>query len=518
MQNSRCGTYSCAASNPGFAKKEQIMAASRQGTFTTQVQKQEQRQTASSQQILAAHLTELSVEELLARIKAECDENPWLESSMSSTGDNDYADSDASDSEEEDLKDSDEAGDCYAPETGDYISDDDFPQPQQQTDGDTGRDTGDALTFYDILTEQMSEYELTEHEQDILQYLIGSLDADGLLRQPLHSIVDELEIHQYIQTNEQEVERILGILQQFEPKGVGARNLTECLLIQVKQDHSLPMRSQLIKLLTEYSEEMNLCHWDAIEKRMKLTHAELETMRKTLRRLNPKPGGSVGATPAESNHHIVPDFIVTADEDNGLHFHLNESNLPTVTLAEDYTDESALLLVDSSSEKWQKELLEAQKFQRTRIEEGRMFIEALATRRRSMLLTMGAILRLQKDFFLEGDWSMLRPMKLMDISELTHLDNSTISRVCRSKTVETPFGVFALNKLFTSKVEKSGEELSVQHIMQALREIVDSEDKHKPYSDSALTEKLKEKGYSVARRTVAKYRDQLGIPDSRMRR
>lgn len=492
------------------------MATNRQGQ--SQTQKLEQRQTTSAQQILTARLTELSVEELCARINAECEDNPWLESSSASP------DNGAEESGPLDM-DGDESAfgnedDTYAPDpTMESESDDDFPLPQQNGEGGSGEPFGsEELTFHDLLIQQMREYELTEREQAILEYLIGSLDGDGLLRLPLDQVVDELEIYRNLYTNRVEVEKVLGILQQFDPWGVGAQNLVECLLIQTRRNKSLPMRSQLIRLFTEFADELNLGHWEYIQRRMKLSSAEVTAMRNSIRRLNPRPGGSVGATATDSNHHIIPDFIVRIDEEEGLSFRLNDQNLPIVTLAEDYTVESGLQQAGITNEKIKKELDEAQRFQKKRMEEGRQFIEALAMRRHSMTVTMAAILKLQKKFFLEGDMSLLRPMKLDDVAQLAKLDISTISRVCRSKSVETPHGVYPLNDFFTSKVQKDGEMLSVKHIMKALKELVDGEDKRKPYSDDALARLLQQKGYNVARRTVAKYRIQQGIPDSRLRR
>lgn len=492
------------------------MATNRQGQ--TQTQKLEQRQTTSAQQILTARLTELSVEELCARINAECEDNPWLEVTSASS-DNDPSDTSPIDTEGAES-DFDDETDTYAPDPdAESENDDDFPVSQQNGEGGYGEAFGtEELTFHDLLIQQMSEYELSEREQVILEYLIGSLDGEGLLRLPIDQIVDELDIYRNLYTDSAEVEKVLGILQQFDPWGVGARNLVECLLIQARRNKSLPMRSQLIRLFTEYADELSLGHWEYIQRRMKLSTAEVTAMRNSIRRLNPKPGGSVGATATDSNHHIIPDFIVKIDEEEGLSFSLNDQNLPTVSLSDDYTVESGLELAGITNEKIRKELDEAQRFQKKRMEEGRQFIEALAMRRHSMTVTMAAILKLQKQFFLEGDMTLLRPMKLDDVAQLTQLDISTISRVCRSKSVETPHGVYQLNDFFTSHVEKDGEILSVKHIMKALKELVDGEDKRKPYSDDALARLLQQKGYNVARRTVAKYRIQQGIPDSRLRR
>jgi len=487
------------------------------GGSTIQVQKQEQRQLASAQQILAARLTELSVEELRARISSECEDNPWLESSLPS-GENDWEDT-HEDSHEGDDTDYNADEDTYAPDTTvESERDDDFPQPQQSNEQNVGRENGEELSFHDMLLQQMSEYELTEKQQVILEYLIGSLDVDGFLRLPLYQIADELDIYHGVHTNEEEVEQVLHILQNFDPWGVGARTLFECLLIQARHNKSLPMRSQIIKLLTDYTEDLSLGHWEQIKNKMKLSSSEVTVIRSTIKKLNPRPGGSIGATSLDDNHHVVPDFIVTIDEENTLHFHLNESNLPIVTLSDDFTDDSALQLAGVTSEKIRKSIIEAQRFQKNRMDEGRMFIEALAIRRQSMIVTMASILKLQKDFFLEGDENMLRPMILEDVANLTHLDISTVSRVCRSKTVETPYGVFPLNWFFTSGVEKDGESISVKNIMKTIKEIIDGEDKKKPYSDDALTRLLSEKGFKVARRTVAKYRIQMNIPDSRLRR
>lgn len=490
------------------------MPTHRQGNANIQVQKQEQRQTTSAQQVLAAQLTELTVEELRARIETECDENPWLETRSPDSG-NDH-------DEEGEWNDNGEDGadgiDTY-PGNEEPERDDDFPQPQQNGDyNGPGMENGEELTFHDMLMNQMLEYELTEKQQRIMEYLIGSLDKDGLLRLPLEQIADELDIYHGLRTNEREVAEVLDVLQQFDPWGVGARNLCECLLIQVRHNESLPMRSQLIRLLTDYSNELTMGHWKEIEQRMKLTPAEVAAMRNAIKRLNPRPGGSVGATPTESNHRIVPDFTVSIDEDGEPRFVLNEGNLPMVTLADDYSAEDALMLAETTSEKVRQEVVAAQRFQKARMDEGRMFIEALAARRHSMTLTMGAILRLQKKFFREGDENMLQPMKLEDIATLTRLDVSTISRVCRSKSVDTPYGVLPLSWFFSSKVMKDGEQQSSRSVTLLLKEIIAGEDKRKPYSDEALARMLQEKGYDVARRTVAKYRIQMGIPDSRLRR
>lgn len=496
------------------------MANVKQGQGAIQTQRMEQRQVASVQQVLAAKLTELSVEELRARIESECEDNPWLESSSGAA--TDYSANAGSDMDDGEMEyDEEKADDTYAPEPSqDDMRDDDFPQPQNQEGTGTNwmQNEESEQTFHDVLMLQVGEYDLTEKQQRILEYLIGSLDKDGMLRLPLEQIADELDIYEGVECSVQEVEETLAVLQQFDPWGVGARNLIECLLIQVKRNKSLPMRNQLKVLLSEYGNELSMGRWDVIQKRMQLTKAEVAVMRNSIKRLNPRPGGSVGRIPASENSRIIPDFTITVGEEGNLSFHLNEDVLPVVTLADDYTDESALMLAGISDEKIRKEVQEAQRFQRSRMDEGRIFIEALAARRHSMLVTMAAILRLQKPFFLEGDENMLRPMKLEDVAQLAKIDISTVSRVCRSKSVDTPYGVFALNWFFSSGTDKDGEQLSVRHVQNALIELVKGEDKAHPYSDDKLAQLLREQGYAVARRTIAKYRDILGIPDSRLRR
>lgn len=493
----------------------------KQGGNAIQVQKQEQRQVASAQQILTAKLMELSVEELYARIMEECDSNPWLESSSPADAGDGYDNNPFDDMHEGEGEDFDPDSGTYEPDTSMSVeSDDDFPQPEKYDESNKGerRENGEELSFHDMLIQQMGEYELSEHEQKIMEYLIGSLDEDGLIRIPLGRVADELDIYHNVHTHEEEVAHVLEILQQFDPWGVGARNLMECLLIQARRNVSLPMRGHIIRLLTEYANDLSLGHWDQIQKKMKLSNAEVTVIRHSLRRLNPRPGGSVGASTVDNNAHVVPDFIVKINEDGKPYFYLNEKNLPIITLADDFTDESALMQVEASNEKLRAEVIQAQRFQKNRMDEGRIFIEALAMRRRSMIVTMGAILKLQEKYFVEGDETMLRPMKLEDISALTKQDISTVSRVCRSKSVETPYGVHLLSWFFSSSVQKDGESHSVKKMMNALQEIVRNEDKKKPYSDEALSRILREKGYDIARRTIAKYRIQLGIPDSRLRR
>lgn len=483
----------------------------------TQQQKLEQRQQLSAQQVLVAKLTELSVEELRARIETECEENPWLERKYDSDNEGD-SDNINDNNNEDSISDDDKIIDEYGQNSSDDVDWDGNEFPMTAADENTRqREDGEVLSFHELLLQQMGEYNLDEHQHTILEYLIGSLDDDGLLHTPLYQIADELDIYQGVRTTEKELEEMLGILQQFEPWGVGARNLCECLLLQVQHHTNLPMRAQLLTLLTQYTEDFTQKHWDTIQRRMHLSDAELAAMKRSILRLNPRPGGSIGRSADETAHAIVPDFLVETDENDNVYFQLSERGIPQLQMSEDPTEwMSAYDGKDDS--KLRREVLEAVRYQRNLMERGNLFIEALAQRRQSLTAVMRAIIRLQEPFFREGDETVLRPMKLEDVADITGLDISTVSRVCRSKTVRTTYGTYPLRWFFTSGTHKEGEKLSVRHILSALKILVNKEDKRHPYSDEDLTAELQRQGYDVARRTVAKYREQLGIPNSRMRR
>ncbi len=488
----------------------------------TQTQRLEQRQQLSAQQILVAKLTELSVEELRARIETECEENPWLERTSSDSYDDEGgglvndsgsegdADTDENFDENDGLGNSSDNSD-----EADWGSDE-FPSTYAD-DHSRQREDGELLSFHELLMQQVGEYDLDEHKRYILEYLIGSLDDDGFLHTPLYEIADELDIYHNVRTHERELESILKVLQEFEPAGVGARNLCECLLIQVRRNESLPMRSHLITLFEHYADEFTQTHWDVIQRKMKLSDADLTALRRAIKRLNPRPGGSIGRLPEEAAHIVVPDFKVQTNEYGDVFFQLCESGIPQLQMSEDpsqwmseYTD------IDEKS--ISKEVRDALRYQRKQIETGSLFIEALAQRRRSLTAVMRAIIKLQGDFFREGDETLLRPMRMEDVAQLSGLDISTVSRVCRSKSVDTSYGTFPLRWFFSSGTKKEGEEFSVRHILSALKKLVDEEDKRHPLSDEDLTDILQKQGYDVARRTVAKYREQLGIPNSRMRK
>ncbi len=465
------------------------------------VQEQVQQQILSPQQVLAARLTELPVEGLRDRINKELEDNQWIEKVEGSSSTAEPApittDSSTQSSREDSFGESDD----------DYV-----PRAMNGGGDSVQRELGDnQQSFFNHLMAQLPEYDLDEHQTEVTRYLIGSLGDDGLLRHNMQDLIDEMDIYQDVQTNEAELEQLLtGVVQQMEPAGVGARDLRECLTLQVRRNLKGERREQLLKLFDRYWDDFSHTRWTKIKQSMHLSDEQLAEMQHSIRRLTPRPGGSIGNEPRAGGATIIPDFLITQDEQDQLHLSLNDGDLPQLTLSPDADVALSMPVVTKSDQ-------EAVRYLRGQIDSARLFIDALAQRRRSMLLTMQAIVKLQRPFFLTGDESQLRPMKLEDVSQLTGLDISTTSRVSNSKYVLTPYGTFALRWFFSAAATRGGSQVSVRNVLSALRELVENEDKNAPLSDQRLEELLQGQGFKVARRTVAKYRKQLGIPESRMR-
>ena len=479
------------------------MSRSGQGQGTYQVQTQTQ--TLTPQQVLLVRLTEMPLNDLRERIDKELEDNPWLQGE--STEDQDRA---------EDME---ETGPTETPEplVSSSYEDDDIDdgiprEPNRSDEESRQREFGDtAESFYDYLVDQLGEYDLTEHEEEVMKYLIGSLADDGLLRTPLQQIADELYIYQNVQTSYEELEHLLTtVLQQMEPAGVGGRDLKECLMLQVRRNYRGKTRDQLLKLFQRYWNDFAHMRWQRIQYVLKLDDLELDHLRQRIQRLTPRPGGSIGGDHSD-NHTITPDFIVETDENGQIQLTLNEGELPRLTISPD-AEQELKIPVMSKNER------EAMTYLRQQVGNARMFIDAIAQRRDTMLRTMRAIIKLQRPFFLEGDETLLRPMKLEDVAQLTGQDISTVSRVSNSKYVQTDHGMYPLRWFFTSGTTQNGDEVTVRKILAALKEIVAHEDKAHPLSDERLVVLLRERGYNVARRTVAKYRTQLGIAESRLRK
>ena len=498
----------------------------------TQIQelKQEQKlqQTISAQQLLQAQLVELPITQLLERIETEMHDNPALETATDEPEFSDYADSVENSESTEDFdtqREREERSDALDAAL-ENLGRDDEDLPVYHGGQSTGEEReemiyGDSLSFYDQLTEQMNEMELTEQERDIMEYLIGSLDDDGLLRKDMESLSEELAIYHNVDVTPEQIEKVLYKLQEFDPAGIGARNLQECLLLQIERKKQQNGTSDMLRLMkeviTDHFDEFTKKHWDRIRAGMGISEAQAEQLQHELRRLNPKPGASMGETVGRSMQQITPDFIVDTQDDGTVTFSLNSGEIPQLQVSQSFAD----LLKDyqQNKEGISRQMKEALLYTKQKVDAAQGFIEAVKSRRRTLTLTMKAIIQLQHRFFEDGDEASLRPMILKDVAAKTGLDLSTISRVSNSKYVLTRWGMFPLKYFFSDGfVTESGEELSTREIKSILRDLIDGENKRKPLSDDALSELLKEKGYPVARRTVAKYRDQMGIPVARLRK
>ena len=454
----------------------------------TQTQGQVQVQQMLPQQVMLVRLMEMPIEALQHRVELECMENPWLEKKEEDNGqqttDNSQADLDAA---------------------FDYRSEEDMPDfltgASHSNNAAEFMSYDDTLTLTDRLKEQMADFDLTDHEKELMEYLIGSLDSDGLLKKSLTILADEAEIYQGINTNAEELERVLKVLWQFDPPGIGARSLQECLLIQVRRDENNPYRELLIKLLDKFFDDFIHKRWQRIEQRMHIDHAQAEQLQREILRLNPRPGGTLGAKNADRAQTIQPDFLVDTDENGIITITLSRGNQPSLIISPDADGEQNA-------------------FVRQYVERGQMFINALKQRSETMMRTMQAIVTLQKPFFQEGDETLLRPMRLEDVAASTGYDISTISRVSNSKYVETAFGTYPLKWFFTHRAvqREEGDEVTARQIMAALRRHIEQEDKSQPLSDERLTQLLHTDGFNIARRTIAKYREQMGIPVARMRK
>ena len=507
-----------------------------QKLIQTQAQKLQQLQRLSAQQMLQVKLLEMPLTELEDNINAELDDNPALESenpddALMGEDNEDRSALDDTDDNHED-EDSEEAYEAQTEkeEREDALDSalEGIGQDDQMPDYSTERNNtqnadyeemiyGDTTSFYDKLKEQMDMQVLSDKEKQVMEYLIGSLDEDGLLRKDIDSICDELAIYQNVDVNEKEIEHVLHIMQTFDPAGVGARNLQECLLLQVKRLPRGVLRKTMEEVFADYFEEFTKKHWDKIQTGLELNDTQLETLKEEIRKLNPKPGASLGETEGRNLQQITPDFIVDTADDGTITFTLNRGNIPELTVSPSFTD-----MIDTykkNKDKMSRKDKEALLYAKEKVDKAQGFIEAIKQRRHTLIVTMKAIIEIQKKFFLDGDEADLKPMILKDVADRTGLDISTISRVSNVKYAQTKWGTFPLKFFFTDGyTTENGEEMSTRKIKVALQDLIDNEDKKKPLSDDSIAKVMKEKGFPIARRTVAKYREQLGIPVARLRK
>lgn len=480
-------------------------------------------QSISHQQLLQASLVELPVTQLVDRINTEMNDNPALDIDYDAQEAPDYPDyTDDNEATDYEVNNEREERQSVLDEALAGIGRDDEDLPVYHGGNDVAEEReeivyGETTSFYDQLKEQVGETNLTERQRDIIEYLIGSLDDDGLLRKSLDVICDELAIYHNLDTTPQEIEEVLTILKNFDPAGIGAQSLQECLLIQISRREKSTVKALMQKVIADYFEEFTKKHWDKIQQTLELTDMQAKALFGELRKLNPRPGASMGETVGRSLQQITPDFIVDTQDDGTITFTLNNGEIPELKVSQSFVD--SMKEYQENKDHLSRQTKEALLYIKKKVDAAQGFIEAIKARRHTLAVTMQAIITLQRQFFLDGDEASLRPMILKDVAEYTGLDLSTISRVSNSKYAQTRWGTFPLRHFFSdSYVTESGEELSTRQIKAALRDIIEAEDPKSPLSDDALREELTKKGFPIARRTVAKYREQLGIPIARLRR
>lgn len=508
----------------------------RTGLYQQQLQKAIQLQRLTASQMIQVKLLEMPLAQLEETVNAELDDNPALET----LSDNEYAENndnaenaDALETYEQQTE-REERADAIDAALDNIDSDDRLPNYEKEHITNYAADYeemiyGDTVSFYDYLKEQMGETSLNEQEQDVLEYLIGSLDNDGLLRKDLATISDELAIYHNIYVDEKEIGRMLAVLQTFDPAGIGARTLQECLMIQIerkmrqlaaekkKNSDAYAALTNLKSIIKRYFDLFKRKNWKLIQEKMHLNYDSLKAVQQEVRRLNPRPGAALGETIGRSLQQISPDFIVDTDDDGNISIYLNRGNLPHLTVSPSFYDMVGEYQKDRKT--LTKGEREALKYARDKVERAQDFIDAVTMRRSNMLTTMKVIVEIQHKFFVSGDEADLKPMALKDVSERCGLDVSTISRVSNLKYVQTRWGIYPLRTFYSDTyTTEEGTELSIKQVRIALQDIVDNEDKKHPYGDEKLKELLEERGFPVARRTIAKYREKLGIPVARLRK
>ena len=493
----------------------------------TQTQTQQTVQRLSQQQMLQVKLLEMPITQLEQRVESELADNPALEPESYDDNHHDNMGEEPSNidmgiDETEEQSDEREQREEELERVLDNIDRDDRMEsddhyPGARSEGIDEQIWREETSFYDTLREQAGEYDLTEQQRLIIEYLIGSLDEYGWLRKDNDTLCDELAIHQNIFTTPEGVDSVVRILQQFDPAGIGAHNLQECLLIQVNRLAEGQDKQRLTTLFTRYFDDFMNNRWHRIATAMKLDETDCATLKSEAQRLNPKPGAPLGETMGRSIHQITPDFIVDTDDEGNVSFYINRGQMPELHISESFAELEQTLKGNkahlSQSEK------DALTYTKEKMDKANGFITALQQRQHTMHTTMKAIIKWQLDYFREGDENLIKPMILKDIAQKTGLDISTISRVSNQKYAQTKWGTFPLRHFFSdSYTTNDGKELSTRQIKLALQDIVDHEDKRHPLNDEALKARLAEAGFPIARRTVTKYREQLGIPKATLRR
>ncbi len=479
-------------------------------------------QKLSPQQIQLMKLLQVPTANLEERVKEELEENPALE--VGEDGYEDFEDSDDFKSDSDEDYEAEVSADEYDNvDLSEYVSegDDEVGDYKLRDENYPEMDEGKVIpirvetSFHEMLLNQLGMMELDERTQKIAEQIVGSVDDDGYLRREITSISDDLAFRQNILSSEVEIESLIKKIQQFDPPGICARDLKECLILQLRRKLKEGKEVELaMQVLEKYFDEFTKKHYEKIQRGLGLTDEQLKAVINQIIRLNPKPGGNIGeASKAES--YVIPDFFIF--NNNGiLELTLNSKNAPDLRISEGYRDMIKDYEKGSKKDKRQKE---AVLFIKQKIDSAKWFIDMIKQRQQTLIGTMSSIMNYQEEFFLTGDETTLKPMILKDIAEMTGLDISTVSRVANSKFVQTEFGTYRLKFFFSESLSTdSGEEVSTREVKKILSNLIEAEEKRKPLSDEQLTDMLQEKGYNIARRTVAKYREQLNLPVARLRK
>ena len=499
-----------------------------QKLIQTQEQKQVQAQRLTQQQMLAVHLLEMPLTELEQSVTAELDDNPALESGpQDGVQEQEPAHDEADDGDADDDFDAATEREERASALDEALAgigmDDEMPEPYHQgAAADQGADYeertyGDRTSFYDSLREQMVDVDLDDRQRAIMEYLIGSLDGDGLLRKDAGALSDELAVYHNIDAGEDEIKRMVRTLQTFDPAGIGARDLRECLLLQIRRKPKSEMRRMMEDVVTKCFDEFMNKRWDKISAQLGYDADTAARVHAELLKLNPKPGSALGETDGQGAQQITPDFIVDTADDGTVTFTVNNGRVPELYVSESFADMVKAYRKNKGA--MSRSDKEALLYAKEKVERAQGFIDAVKQRRHTLYVTMKAIVDIQRRYFQDGDESDLKPMILKDVAERAGLDISTVSRVSNMKYAQTRWGTFRLRHFFSDSLKtEGGGEMSTRKVKAALKDIIDNEDKARPLSDDAIKDMMTAQGYPVARRTIAKYREQMGIPVARLRK
>jgi len=478
-------------------------------------------QKLSPQQIQLMKLIQLPTQAFEQRLLEEMNENPALETGTDEEEDYEKDELNNDDANDEfDDYDDNESEDTSDINIDEYLSSDETPdyktQANNYSDDDEERESPlvAPISFHQDLINQLNTFILNASEREIAEFLVGSIDDMGYIRRSIQDMVDDMAFTQGIYTDEKTVERMLHIIHELEPSGVGARDLQECLLLQLKHKTPTEYVALAIDIIENQFDAFTKKHYDKLQQKYNVSNEQLKTAVHEIEKLNPKPGGSFTGS-NKITEHVVPDFAIRIVDDE-LVLTLNGRNAPSLHVSKDYQE---MMQTYKSSRDKSNAQKDAVQFIKQKLDSAKWFIDAIKQRQETLYVTMNAIMHYQQEFFLEGDETKLKPMILKDIADLVGLDISTISRVANSKYVETPYGTKLIKEFFSEAMKNDqGEDVSTLEIKKILQNVIEDEDKRKPLPDDQLAEILLEKGYPIARRTIAKYREQLDIPVARMRK